>query len=181
VTARNGWANLRQALRRLSADQLLVIVKDLHDLSQPNREFLQARLRGGASTIEEYRRRVVDAVFPDPFSRRPVRLAEAAAAVRQYERATADAEGTVDLLLSLLEAGTEQAVDLGYGDERYFGSLLGSAERIIAILPELPVAAGMRARARLLTVAQRAAGSGYGFGDGLAEIAGRSRAARART
>jgi hypothetical protein len=36
---------------------------------------------------------------------------------------TRDASGTVDLMLTFVEAGTEQAADLGYGDEPYFNAL----------------------------------------------------------
>jgi hypothetical protein len=178
---RNGsWGDLRKELNPLPVAQLIAIIRDLRDLSEPNREFLDARVRGGSGMVEIYRRRIVEAVFPGPRSRRPVRLAEAEATVRQYSRATSDAAGTADLLLSLVEAGAEQGVDLGYGDDRYFGALLRIAQRIVDVMPDLPTAAYADIAARLGAVSQRASGHGYGFGDGLADIVDRVRTARKR-
>jgi len=65
---------------------------------------------------------VADAVYPDPFSRRRVSLRDASTAITEYRRSTGDLSGTVDLMLTCLEAGTEQAADLGYGDESYFAA-----------------------------------------------------------
>jgi hypothetical protein len=80
---------------------------------------------------------VVDAVYPDPFSQRPVRVKEAERLIRHYRQATNDAEGTVDLMLSFVEAGTDQVADLGYGEERYFGALERALDGIAATLAEL--------------------------------------------
>ena len=60
------------------------------------------------------------ATYPDRLSKRRVSVRDAAAAIVEYRRATGDASGTVDLMLTFIEVGTEQAADLGYGDEAYF-------------------------------------------------------------
>ena len=180
VSAKGSWASLRRELTGLPQRELVDIIKSLHDLARPNREFLQARLLGGGRSLETYRQRVIDAVAPNPLGRNPVRMAQALSAVREYTRATNEAEGTVDLLLSLLEAGTDQAVELGYGDERYFGSLLGTARQAIEMLPELSPNASADANARLLAIAQSATKTGYGFGDELAGLLIPSRARGSR-
>ena len=65
----------------------------------------------------------VDAVSPDPLSRKQVRVGEAERLIRHYRLSTGDQAGVVDLMLAMVEAGTEQAVDLGYADEAYFAAL----------------------------------------------------------
>lgn len=70
-----------------------------------------------STALEEYRRLVSDAVFPDLDD--PVRLRDASAAIGEYSRSTGDLVGTIDLMLTFIEAGTEQSVDLGYGDDGY--------------------------------------------------------------
>jgi hypothetical protein len=46
----------------------------------------------------------------------------------EYGRSTGGVSGTVDLMLTFIEAGTQQVADLGYGDETYFDTLRRAAE-----------------------------------------------------
>ena len=70
-------------------------------------------------------------MYPDPFSRHPIRLRDATAAIVEYERATGDAAGKTDLMLTFVEAGTEQAADLGYGDEQYFSAMERKVDAVL--------------------------------------------------
>jgi hypothetical protein len=74
-------------------------------------------------TIEEYRRLVADAIYPDSFSCRQISVRDAGAAITAYRRSTGDLFGTIDLMLTFVEAGTEQAIDLGYGDDADFSAI----------------------------------------------------------
>jgi hypothetical protein len=78
------------------------------------------------------------AVFPDPLSQRPIRLRDATATIREYTKATGDVAGTIDLMLEFVEAGTEQAADLGYGDDAYFTALERKVNEIVRLLDQLP-------------------------------------------
>ena len=86
---------------------LVVVIKDLYEAGDLNRRFLHARFVSTAPVLEEYRRLVRAAVFPDPFSQRPIRLRDGTATIAEYKRATGDLAGTVDLMLEFVEAGTE--------------------------------------------------------------------------
>ena len=55
---------------------------------------------------------MAEAIYPDPFSRRRVSVRDAGAAITEYRRSTGDLAGMIDLMLTFVEAGTEQAVDL---------------------------------------------------------------------
>jgi hypothetical protein len=57
--------------------------------------------------LEEYRRLVRAAVFPDPFSQRPIRLRDGTTTIAEYKRATGDLAGTVDLMQEFVEDGTQ--------------------------------------------------------------------------
>jgi hypothetical protein len=118
-----GWAELKIRLDTFDRKGLLGLVHDLYEASEGNRRFLQARFLSSAAAIEKYRRLILAAVFPDPLSQRPIRLRDAIAAITEYRRSTGDVAGSVDLMLTFVEAGTEQAVDLGYGDDAYFSAL----------------------------------------------------------
>jgi hypothetical protein len=78
---------------------------------------------------------VEDAIFPDPFGSKPVRVREAERLIRHYRLSTGDQVGVVDLMLAMVEAGTEQAADLGYGDDAYFGSLARVLRSVVDAVP----------------------------------------------
>jgi hypothetical protein len=113
---------------------------------------------------------VIDAIYPDPLGRRRVSVAEAERLIRHYRLSTHDEPGVVDLMLSMVEAGTEQSADLGYGDESYFGSLERVLEGVVKTLPLLPASARPRVVQRLQALAARADSTGWGYGDAVREI-----------
>ena len=165
------WSAVKDQLKALPRDSLIALARDLYRASPENRRFLHARLLGPAVEIAKYRELVRDAIYPDAFSRRPVRLAEAQRLVRHYRQATGDLSGTLDLLLTFVEAGTEQAADLAYGDERYFVALERALDEAVEIGHTLsgPVHRAFVDRARKL--ADRASAVGWGFGDYVVEAA----------
>lgn len=112
----------------------------------------------------------VDAVSPDPLSRKQVRVGEAERLIRHYRLSTGDQAGVVDLMLAMVEAGTEQAVDLGYADEAYFAALERVLRSVVDALPSLPESARSSIVQRLRQVAERAESTGWGYGDADREI-----------
>lgn len=159
------WSELKQRLARKTLPELLKILRDLHDLSPANRRFLQARLLPADGDIERYRQQLRDAIYPDPFSRRPISVAAAKQVIRQYQRATADPIGTLDLRLTFVEQGTEQAVDLGFGDERYFASLESMLTVALESVRALPVEESHRFLPRIARLRDNASRIGWGYGD----------------
>jgi hypothetical protein len=169
------WSAIRKCLDTFDRAGLLRLIEDLYRADANNRRFLESRLVGGAGVIEEYRRRVVDAVYPDPFSRRPISIRDASTAIAQYTKATGDHVGTTDLLLSFVEAGTEQAVDLGYGDEGYFAALERNLDAIDDAFDDLPEDVRAMFLSRLNRLRERAQHVGWGYGDYVADAVNASR------
>ena len=120
--------------------------------------------------IEKYRSLVADAIYPDPFSRRRISVRDAGAVITEYRRSTGDLVGTVDLMLTFVEAGTEQSVNLGYGDDNYFDALENKLKAIVKALQELPPTVQARAVARLTHVRDRAKDIGWGYGDFVDDV-----------
>lgn len=167
------WSNVKASLSSMDRTGLVGVIRDLYDASPANRRFLHARFVPAAATLEEYRDVVDKAVFPDPFRQRPNRLRDAAAAITDYKRSTGDLVGVVDLLLTFVEAGTEQAADLGYGDETYFSTLERKLAEALSLLESLPDEARGKAAARFIRLAKYHEEIGWGYGDYLADIAAR--------
>jgi hypothetical protein len=166
----------------VTGKDLVSLLGDLYDANVANRCFLHSRLTPGGGAIEEYRRLVADAIYPDPFSTRRVSVRNAAAAIVEFRRSTGDVSGTVDLMLTFVEAGTEQAADLGYGDEAYFNALQIRLDAVAKAFDTLPAEARANVRARLGRIQVRAHDVGWGFGDAVDELvrALDARAARVR-
>lgn len=168
------WSDIKARLRTFDRRSLLALVGDLYRTSDDNRRLLHARLLERATEIMEYRRLVSDAIFPDPVSRRPIRIGEAKRLIREYNLATGDASGTVDLMLTMLAAGTEQAVELGYGDDTYFAALETTMDAAVKLLADLPAESRREATQSLVRIAKRAGGIGWGYGDYVCEVAARA-------
>ncbi len=181
-TRRKKWSEVKARLEALDRKGLVSLLGDLYDANVANRRFLHSRLTPGSRDIEEYRRLIADAIYPDPFSKRRVRVRDAAAAIVEYRRSTGDASGTVDLMLTFVEAGTEQAADLGYGDEAYFDALQIRLDAVAKELDALPAEMRANVRARLGRIQMRARDVGWGFSDTVDELvhALDARAARVR-
>ena len=97
-------------------------------------------------------------------------MRDASAAITEYRRSTGDLSGTVDLMLTFLEAGTEQAADLGYGDESYFMALERKLDAIAKAWTDLSAEARAEATKRLEWIRERAKAIGWGYGDYVDDV-----------
>jgi hypothetical protein len=170
MTQETGWGAIKAKLKGFSASDLVSLMRDLYQASPENRQFLRARLLHSPADLERYRRQVTDAVFPDPFSSKPVRVGEAERLIRHYRLSTGDEAGVVELMLALVEAGTEQAVDLGYANEAYFATLARVLDSVVGALPSVPESTRPTIVERLRQLVRRAESIGWGYGDAVREI-----------
>jgi hypothetical protein len=175
------WGNVKASLDRMDRSGLVGVIHDLYKASNVNRRFLHARFVPAAPALEEYRRLVREAVFPDPLSQRPIRLRDATAAITEYKRATGDLAGTVDLMLEFVEAGTEQAADLGYGEDAYFAALERKVRDVLRSLDALPDTDRRAVIARLIKLGEYQGTIGWGYCDLLGDVAAQVQTRRERS
>jgi hypothetical protein len=171
--AKNQGSAVRKRLETFDRTGLLNLLTDLYNATAENRRFLESRLLPDTDVIEQYRRTVVGAIYPDPFSRRPISVRDANAAISQYRKATGDPVGTTDLMLSFIEAGTEQSADLGYGEDGYFAALERKLDAIEDMFDELPPKDQATVLRRLSRVRHRAQDIGWGYGDYVDDVMAR--------
>jgi hypothetical protein len=176
ATKRPMWRDVKAQLTMMDRVGLIALIRDLYKVDPLNRRVLHARFAPNGTTIDQYRRLVRAALFPDPLSQRPIRLRDAAATIREYTRATADVSGTIDLMLEFVEAGTEQAADLGYGDGAYFTALERKVNEIVRLLDQLPNGERRAPTERIARLGAYQSTIGWGYGDFLADIAAKLRA-----
>jgi hypothetical protein len=146
--------------------QLVRLIGELYRLSKENQRFLEARLGGASKQLPAYRRLIAECLWPDPLRKgAEVRIAEAKRAISQYERATGDAAGTIELMLTFVEQGTGFASDLGYSDEDFFSSLEAMLSRALDGLQSCPEQFRQSVRPRLIKLSELARNIGWGYGD----------------
>jgi hypothetical protein len=168
--ASRGFGKIRPKLLTQHSRQLVRLIGDLYRLSKENQRFLEARLGDASKELPIYRRLVADCLFPDPLRRgSEVRISEAKRAVSQYERASGDAAGTVDLMLLFVETGTAFAADLGYGEDGFFSALQNMLSRVLNLLRRANEELRQSMRPRLIRLSASARGLGWGYGDFVAD------------
>lgn len=165
------WSMVKASLVDLDRRELLAVIRDLYQAEESNRRFLHARFLPESASLALYRTLVRDAVFRDPFDRKPVRLREATEMIQHFKRSTGDLSGVVDLLLTYVEAGSEQAADLGMEGDSYFSSLETKLTEAVRLLPCLPTEGRRTAEARIRRLGNYQGRIGWGFGDFLADVA----------
>lgn len=169
-----GWAQIRQELKGWSKPALMGLVKDLYDASSGNRDFLHARFQAeedGGAALEKYRRRIIEPFFPQRgFGK--LKLADARKAIREYRSATGNLAGTIDLMLTYVENGTEFTRQFGDINEAYYNSLESVLDELVKLLWKDGAELYPRFRERILRVQSMADHIGWGYGDYVREQVG---------
>jgi hypothetical protein len=164
-----GWTDIRHQLKSWSKPALLALVKDLYEFSPGNRDFLHARLQAevaGGAALEQYRGKIIEQFFPKRgFGK--LKLGEARKAIRDYRKATGNLEGTIDLLLTYVENGTQFTREFGDINEPFYNSLDSALEELADLLLQAGAGLYPRFRDRVLRVEQMADHIGWGYCDSV--------------
>lgn len=127
--------------------------------------------------IEAYRQRVKDAFFPARFHEGLPTLWEGQRAVSDYRKLTGDIAGTLDLMLTYVEAGTRFTNTYGDIDESFYESLEAMLDDFADLLlahPELYTEKGIPQR--LVLLEREVYGIGWGYGDYASDLIGEIKA-----
>lgn len=163
------WSAIRRHLDAQSKTSLLALVKDLYDASPSTRDFLHARVQaeaGDGTAVEWYRRTIIEQFFPSRgFGK--LKLAEARKAIRDYRRATGNLVGTIDLMLTYVENGTQFTREFGDINEAYYNSLESVLHEMTQLLRNDDPALYPQFRQRIQRLNTHADHIGWGYGDYL--------------
>lgn len=158
--------SVSRLLRDMKLTELRRLVIDLCDRSAENRSFVEARLGAPGHNLASFKRRIEQALYPDPMSSKRISLVAARKAVSDYQRAAGDSHGVLDLMLYYVECGTEEVLDLGM-DDRFCASLEAMFDRALEQLKRSDSETIEACLPRFRALVSRADGIGWGFGDYL--------------
>jgi hypothetical protein len=165
-----GWSSVREQLKEWPQSALMALIKDLYDFSPPNRNFLHARFQAeetGGAALETYRRKIIEQFFPQRgFGK--LKLAEARNAIRDYRKATGNAAGTIELMLTFLENGNEFTLQFGDIDGPFYNHLASVLNDMVQLLCQ-EAELYPQFRQRVLRLEEDAGHLGWGYGDLLCE------------
>jgi hypothetical protein len=166
-----GWSQVRAQLKDWAKPALTALIKDLYDASAANRDFLHARFQAeeaGGAALEAYRRKIIEQFFPRRgFGK--LKLAEARKAIRDYRKATGNVAGTVELMLTFVENGTEFTLEFGDIDEPFYNNLASVLSEMVKLLCQEGAELYPRFRERIVRLETDADHIGWGYGDDLRE------------
>ena len=148
---------------------LATLVLDLCDVSEENRAFVDARLGVAKEPLTPYKQRIDEALYPDVFSNKPIRIAMARKAITEYNRAAGDLRGLLELMIYYVERGTAFTADYGDIDEGFYSSIESMYDRFLTALEKGDATTKESFRMRAKAVVDRARGIGWGFYDYLAD------------
>ncbi|HBF35061.1 TPA: hypothetical protein DDW35_10925 [Candidatus Sumerlaeota bacterium] len=169
---KNGWTTIRKQIAALENPSLLVLIKELYDVSETARDLLNTKFgpcESRDAILEKCRKKVVDQFFPARgFGK--LKLGEARKAIRDYRKITQDIPGVADLLMTYVENGAKFTMTYGDIDERFYDSVESALRDLAALLyDELPDFYPLF-RDRLSEVEEITDGVGWGFHDCISEV-----------
>jgi len=170
------WSELQKRLQNENPSRLIKIIKGLYDLAPQNKAYLRTKLLetpGDPVFLETCRKEIIDAIYPPhrEFPKYP-KFAAARKAVNNYKKIARDVRGTIDLLLTYVETGTQFTLDYGDIDENFYVRLETALENAAESLKSDPDGATLyeRFRPRFLELNEIAGRIGWGYGDTITEI-----------
>jgi hypothetical protein len=116
--------------------------------------------------VERYRRTIIEQFYP-PRGFGKLKLAEARKAIRDYRRATGNLAGTIELMLTYVDNGTQFTREFGDINEAYYNSLESVLHEMTQLLRKEDPALYPQFRERIQLLAVHAGHIGWGYGDYL--------------
>jgi len=164
------WKDVKQTLTQKDSRELIKLISDLYALGADNKAFIHSKYSIGEATLEPYKKIISEALYPDVYKNKPIKLAVGRKAISDYFKATKDVLGKLELMTHYLEQGNQFTVDYGDIDEPFYSSLESMFERILSDLKQQPKNIQDKYVLRLGCVVGAAKNMGWGYYDFIGDI-----------
>ena len=122
-TKKPSWSDIKKAIAGYDRLALVGLISDLYASSAQNKTFLHARFSTGTDALKPFLKIIEDALYPDVYKNKPIKIAMAKKAIRDYTKAAGEPEGILELMLFFVETGTEFTLNFGDIDEGFYLAL----------------------------------------------------------
>lgn len=167
------WTQVKKHIEHFSQASLLDLVHQLYELNDLNKAFLTVRFQPdatfGSKELNTLRRRVYQMMNPDiTHANSYPKLEEARQIITDYEK-TKDTLGTLDLMLTYVEAGNDFTCEYGDIDEEFYiavETVLDDFAKLFQVGPDKYM---VYFNERLKDLSKSASGIGWGYGDAVTD------------
>lgn len=162
------WIDVKKSLKDIESSQLIELLKELYQLSDENKNFLDARFNGGNASLQSYKKIILDCLYEEPLDDNDkFDFDKANNAIETYAKASNDNEGTADLRVYYVECGNKFTLDYGDINEAFYDTLIEMYDKAIKTVLKLPKSKQATFRKRLKNIMKSADGIGWGYYDDL--------------
>lgn len=131
----NNWNKIKSKISQSSEDKYLEIIKNLYELSEQNRRFLEARFaKASLDVIRPYKKIIEAALYPNIMSGKGISLKDGKKAISDYKKSTKDELGTIELMLFYVECGHKFTLEYGDMDEPFYNSLISVFASLVKLI-----------------------------------------------
>jgi hypothetical protein len=168
-TKKPSWSQVKAILVVQEPKELLKLIGDLYRLSKDDRVFIESRFLAGEDALAHYKQVIADALYPDVYKNKPIRLSVGKKAISDYRKATGDDLDVLELMVHYLEQGNDFTAEYGDIDEQFYTSLESMLDRILELLADQNAEVLDQYVPRLEQVVLRASGIGWGYHDYISD------------
>ena len=161
------WGDVRRTLASKSQKELLNLIRDLYALQPEVKAFIDARFVVSTANLKPYQRTIQESLNPDVIHGEDIDLERGQKAIRDYQKATNDPIGIIDLMLHYVECGTEFATTYSYGDEEFYENLDEMFTQAVKMIKQNSQEVIDKFLPRVKKIVDEAEGIGWGYGDGI--------------
>jgi hypothetical protein len=163
------WQDVRRTLASKSQKELLDLIRDVYALHPEVKDFINARFLTSTQNLRPYKKTIQEALYPDVVHGEDLDLARGRKAINDYQKATNDPLGTLELMVHYVECGNQFTVEYGDIDEEFYVSVDTMFTQVVKTLQKSEQKVIDRFLPRLRTVVREAEGIGWGYYDAIAE------------
>jgi len=170
ATKKPTWTNIKSILAKKETPELMMLIKDLYALNKNNKTFIEARYLAGEDTLEPYKKRIDEALYPDVMKDRPVSFSAGRKAISDYKKATKDSDGTIELMVLYVSTGTQFTLDYGDMYDEFYDSLISMFHSTLKLLDKTDSKTQDKFVPELADIVDSVRGIGWGYHDDLCSL-----------
>jgi len=163
------WSDVKPALANLDRKELLTLLGDLYRFSKENQAFFHARFGVGDDPLASYKKTIDECMYPDIYKNKPIQISKAKNAISSYSKAMGDPLGEIELMVFLVECGSNFAADFGDMNEGFYDALNRMYHQAIKKVVGLPREDQQKFKERLKAIMTSSSDIGWGYHDMLCD------------
>lgn len=170
VKKKPAWKDVKSILAKIDKSELLKLIADLYSSNSENKLFIHSRYTIDENNLESYKNIISEALYPDVYKNKPLRLSVGKKAIADYFKATKNKAGQLELMVHYLESGNQFTVDYGDVDAAFYSSLESMFNRILVLLREQSSVVQDEYFESLEDIVVAAGNIGWGYSECISEM-----------